>query len=357
MLALVAATCAARYSLADPVPAAYSAARSPDPLPKVEPLQLKPVPASDARAINAAALVSPEIGPMASPFRQVETAPDHARAQDCLAAAAFFEAGDNKEDQRAVVQVVLNRVRHPAFPKTICGVVFQGAERRTGCQFTFTCDGAMARRPPAPAAWRRALDVAGAALAGSVYAPVGLATHYHADWVLPYWSSSLDRIARIGPHIFYRWSGWWGRPAAYRAAPRGNEPVVGLMSSLSPSIVDTSPAPTNDIAVTPGRVRAVLSTADDAYMFMIRSANGNGARDLAHARTLCGARDRCTVYGWINPRLVARALPFSPDQMDGLSFRYVRDGGTNVVAVWNCQRVRRADPAECMGGGLLATAM
>jgi hypothetical protein len=212
----------------------------------------------------------------------------------------------------------------------------------------------MARRPPSPAAWRRALDVAAAALAGSVYAPVGLATHYHADWVLPYWSSSLDRIARIGPHIFYRWSGWWGRPAAYGAAPRGTEPVVSMMSSLSSSPDGTSPAPTNDIAMTPGRIRAILSTPDDADMFMIRSAGGNGAADLAHARTLCADRERCTVYGWTDPRLVARALPLSPGQLDGLSFRYVRDGSPNAVAVWNCHRIRRADPTECMSGGLLA---
>ncbi|MCZ3110870.1 cell wall hydrolase, partial [Acinetobacter baumannii] len=68
-----------------------------------------------------------------------------ARAIDCMAAAVLYEAGDDAVGQRAVAQVVINRVRHPAFPKTICAVVFQGSDRATGCQFTFTCDGALVR--------------------------------------------------------------------------------------------------------------------------------------------------------------------------------------------------------------------
>src|SRR3546814_17214212 len=88
--------------------------------------------------------------------------------------------------------IVLNRVRHPAFPKTVCGVVFQGSERSTGCQFTFTCDGALTRRF-SDAAWDRARDIAKAALTGHVAKAVGYATHYHTDWVVPYWSRSEER--------------------------------------------------------------------------------------------------------------------------------------------------------------------
>ncbi|MDE8453312.1 cell wall hydrolase, partial [Klebsiella pneumoniae] len=83
--------------------------------------------------------------PAARPFRLPGDAPQQARAIDCMAAAVLYEAGDDPVGQRAVAQVVINRVRHPAFPKTICGVVFQGSERPTGCQFTFTCDGALVR--------------------------------------------------------------------------------------------------------------------------------------------------------------------------------------------------------------------
>src|SRR3546814_109789 len=126
------------------------------------------------------------IYPAARPFIFSGSPVDLARATDCLAAAQLYEAGDDAVGERAVAQVVLNRVRHPAFPKTVCGVVFQGQERATGCQFTFTCDGALARAPT-QAAWERARDIARSALAGKVYRPVGYATHYHTDWVGPYW--------------------------------------------------------------------------------------------------------------------------------------------------------------------------
>ena len=72
---------------------------------------------------------------------------DRARALECLTAAIYYEAASESDDgQRAVAQVVLNRVRHPAFPGTVCGTVYQGSER-AGCQFSFACDGAMARAP------------------------------------------------------------------------------------------------------------------------------------------------------------------------------------------------------------------
>ena len=101
---------------------------------------------------------------------------DKARALDCLAKAVYYEAASESEGgQRAVAQVVLNRVAHPAYPKTVCGVVYQGSQRRTGCQFSFTCDGSLARKPSATY-WARALAVSRRALSGQVYAPVGLAT-------------------------------------------------------------------------------------------------------------------------------------------------------------------------------------
>ena len=125
------------------------------------------------------------------------------QATECLATAALYEAGRDERGQRAVIQVVLNRVRHPQFPNTVCGVVYQGSSRRTGCQFTFTCDGSFQRRR-ASAGWGRARKAAKRALEGYVFAPVGTATHYHTDWVVPYWRGSLDKIAKVNTHIFYR---------------------------------------------------------------------------------------------------------------------------------------------------------
>jgi len=124
-------------------------------------------------------------------------------ALTCLTQAVYFEArGEPVEGQEAVAQVVMNRTRLAQYPKQVCDVVFQGADRPTGCQFSFTCDGALG--PPTEAdAWRRANEVAGRALAGFVYAPLRDATHFHATWVNPYWSGSLTRLGQIGGHIFY----------------------------------------------------------------------------------------------------------------------------------------------------------
>ena len=122
--------------------------------------------------------------------------------------------------------MVLNRVRHPAFPGTVCGVVFQGSERATGCQFSFACDGAMARAP-ARAAWDKALRIAGAALGGYVFAPVGLAPHSHTYEVPPAWNRELVMTDAIGAHFFHRWAGWWGTPAAFSQAYAGGEPMPG----------------------------------------------------------------------------------------------------------------------------------
>jgi len=134
----------------------------------------------------------------------IESRAARGRALECLTQAIYYEARSESEGgQRAVAQVVLNRTRHPNYPGSVCGVVFQGSERRTGCQFSFTCDGSM-NGTIESAAWDRAERVAGAALAGSVYRPVGLALNYHTTAIRPYWAPSLVRQAVIGAHIFYR---------------------------------------------------------------------------------------------------------------------------------------------------------
>jgi hypothetical protein len=202
--------------------------------PAPEPMRLRDVAPQDALAINAAVPVSDLPNPAARPFKvRFGSEADRLRALECLTAAVYYEAATEPLDgQRAVAQVVLNRVRHPAYPRSVCGVVFQGSERATGCQFTFTCDGAI-RRTPAASLWARARTVAAEALAGKVYAPVGWATHYHTNWVVPYWSSSLTKLANVGTHIFYRWEGGWGKPPAFRFQAAGLEPPIALMRHLT----------------------------------------------------------------------------------------------------------------------------
>ena len=162
--------------------------------------------------------------PGAAPFILGALGPARDRAVDCLTSAVYYEAAtEPRQGQEAVAQVVLNRVNHPAFPKTVCGVVYQGAERTNlGCQFTFTCDGSLGRQPVAWR-WAEARDVAEAALAGHVAAEIGGSTHYHAAWVSPYWRSSLVETRRIGAHVFYRMP---GAAAALTGRYAGNEPAI-----------------------------------------------------------------------------------------------------------------------------------
>jgi hypothetical protein len=145
------------------------------------------------------------------------------RAVECLTQAVYYEARSESEDgQRAVAQVVLNRVRHPAYPNSVCGVVYQGSERVTGCQFTFTCDGSLGRAIE-PYAWDRARRIATAALSGNVYRPVGLATNYHTTAISPYWAPSLVPQVTLGNHIFYRRPGS-GTAEAFSQAPAADDP-------------------------------------------------------------------------------------------------------------------------------------
>lgn len=196
---------------------------------------------------------------------------DQQRALLCLTQAVYYEAGyEPMEGRRAVAQVVLNRMRHPAFPKSICGVVYQGAGTGT-CQFTFVCDGALYRRPAATA-WYQAEQIAQAALEGYVDKGVGEATHYHADYVVPRWAPLLAKVAAIGQHIFYRWPGGWGQPAAFNGRYVG-EPynpltmlpempaAVGGLATASAEVVQIDSAP--PIAVAPDDVGGLLDTSKD----------------------------------------------------------------------------------------------
>ena len=194
--------------------------------PEPEPMLLQPVSPTDAAAINASIPFAGEVGPSAGAFAFRGSGPiDRLRSLQCLSEAVYYEARSETEDgQRAVAQVVLNRVRHPAYPGSVCGVVYQGPLRAGGgCQFTFTCDGSLALAPAGPA-WLAARRIAAEALAGKAYAPVGLATHYHTQQVLPVWAYRLAKAAVIGNHIFYRTPGSWGAPAAFSQLYAGREP-------------------------------------------------------------------------------------------------------------------------------------
>lgn len=148
-------------------------------------------------------------------------------ALKCLTQAVYYEAANEPvRGKRAVAQVVLNRMRHAAYPNSVCGVVYEGSNQRV-CQFSFTCDGSLLRRPMA-AQWQQSQEVAKAALAGSTEPSVGTATHYHADYVVPRWAFKLGKLEKIGAHIFYRFNGAWGSSSAFNRRWSGREAIPAI---------------------------------------------------------------------------------------------------------------------------------
>lgn len=160
-----------------------------------------------------------------SPFGQDSDA--YRAALKCLTQAIYYEAANEPEvGKRAVAQVVLNRMRHPAYPNSVCGVVYEGANARV-CQFSFTCDGALLRTPM-QRQWNESLAVARRALSGEQYTPVGTATHYHADYVVPKWAYTLEKLEVIGTHIFYRFPGSGGKAASFTSRWARSEQIPSL---------------------------------------------------------------------------------------------------------------------------------
>jgi spore germination cell wall hydrolase CwlJ-like protein len=338
-------------------------------LPPVEPVAFQDLDPDDARAFNADVPFVDGPNPAARPFRLAGDTLERARAIDCMAAAVLYEAGDEPVGQRAVAQVVINRARHPAFPKTICGVVFQGSERPTGCQFTFTCDGALTRHKWLDVQWNRARQVAAAALTGAVYKPVGYATHYHTNWVVPYWQSSLDKIAAVNTHLFFRWTGWWGTPLAFNRQVSSQEPIVAMLAPYSdahkkdvnlisaqpglpdPAGIETHEPKTGATAATVALNLQPLASDPNTYLITL---DPRMAADefLNLAMTLCGERPYCKVMAWSDKTATATAWPLLPAQMTTMSFSYLRDlrQPTHPFdrALWNCVDFRRVDSKQCM---------
>ncbi len=332
-------------------------------LPTVEPLVLQQVDKATARQTNQAVPLTTAPVPPAPAFLFAGKGAELERAADCLAATIYYEAGaEPVAGQMAVVQVVLNRVRHPAYPKTVCGVVFQGHERSTGCQFSFTCDGSMARRP-SEEAWQRFRGLARAMLQGLVYAPVGLATHYHTDWVLPAWSARLDKVRVEGTHLFFRYNGYWGTPAAYRGNATGTEPAFAALAALSPAhagaaLADTEvptgePVPAMD-ALAAQHLEHVSASLEDSgkekSVFLIYvDPLLDSAQLTVLAERVCQARKACKVFAWADQALLPRGLPLEPAEQSSVAFRYIRpESGGPAMARWNCALFPRDKAQECI---------
>ncbi|MEC7162214.1 MAG: cell wall hydrolase, partial [Pseudomonadota bacterium] len=324
--------------------------------------------ATDARARNAAVEFA-AVGPgTPSPFRFDGSAADRLRARDCLALAGMAEAGGGDSDQRAVMQVILNRVRHPAFARTVCGVVFEGAQRPTGCQFSFTCDGSLARRY-SDAAWRAARDRAEQMLGGATHAPVGNATHFHADYVYPWWSDQLDKVAQVGPHIFFRWRGFWGSRSALSARYAGGEPdplrlretalvtaaanpLPGLLESGEAvrSITRDSVARAADkpprAAASPGQP---VAGAGAGVHFVLVAPSDSPAALVERARSLCSGGGYCRVQGWSEAEQIPAQLPLSEAARRSLRFSFVASNANGGEAVFfDCRLFPSPQSGTCL---------
>lgn len=332
-----------QVSLPVPRPRAFSPARP-------KPAEVLPILPTQAVALNAAVPLSTLPNPAAKPFQlDAEDELTRDRSKGCLTAAVYYEAAsEGEEGERAVAQVVLNRLRHPAFPKSVCGVVFQGSERTTGCQFTFTCDGSL-QRPPSAAGWRRAERIAKAALDGEVYKSVGQATHYHTNWVVPPWSGRLDKVAAVGTHLFFRWPGGWGQPAAFRGRHQGAEPNVPLMANLSTAhnvLEGATPIPPQFASSAPG-FRSISPAGD--VIVAVLSGPAAEMKFVSAALAACGAREFCKFMGWTDRRSAPSRLPMTDAQTRALSFAYSRNRTTGYEKVlWNCREFTAREPGQCL---------
>ncbi|GAB5347332.1 cell wall hydrolase [Alteriqipengyuania sp. 357] len=328
----------------------------------------------DAQARNEAVAIVDGGPGTASPFRFEGSSADRARARDCLALAAMAEAGYGDADQRAVIQVILNRTRHPGFANTVCGVVYQGSHRPTGCQFSFTCDGSLARRYP-ESQWRAARQRAEEALGGRVESAVGIATHYHANYVYPWWSDQLDKIAVVGPHLFFRWRGFWGTSRAFSVAYRGGEPdpmalrmvaqEVERPEALLPSLVADSEA----VRSITGKEENSASTRSELSADAARAAQTSGsspgpgpgahfvlvgsgddpAAVVANARTLCPGDRFCQVYGWSEASAIPAELPLPDAARRQLRFSYLAPRNGNPEAVFfDCRLFGQPSTGRCL---------
>lgn len=318
-----------------------------------------------AASLNpTAAARSAQVGlASAAPFVFKGNSTDREYAVSCLAAAAWYEAGNDPGSQRSVIQVVLNRLRKPDYPKTVCGVVFEGSNRQTGCQFTFTCDGSLDRRFPTAAAWQAARLRAQAALDGKVDRDVAQATHYHADYVSPSWSDKLRKIATVGQHIFY--ADDRNRQTSSASISGASDSDLGYVEKFAGSGALHRPGPQPKIALDPTIFRATLRTSTSQAMpgdtavltgaepgdpsVRAIDTSAPSGRWAVNALDKCRSSTACNVVGYPTFAQASRNRLLPPGKRDRPVFLFSHDAASGkTVALWDCTRVERPSPTQCL---------
>jgi hypothetical protein len=173
--------------------------------------------------------------------------------------------------------VIINRTRSRAYPNSICGVVYQGSHRATGCQFTFTCDGSLGQRPRGRA-WDRAQRVATAVMLGYTRPITQGATHYHTHAVNPVWNSGLVETVNVGSHVFYRFPNSSERAHYQEALARRRGSSSGRRGggsdALIPEADDAAVATTTEAVETPEAIPAATDAPADTEAANHRSETG-----------------------------------------------------------------------------------
>ncbi|KCZ52878.1 cell wall hydrolase [Hyphomonas pacifica] len=247
---------------------------------------------------------------------------------DCLAKAVYYEAGtESLEGQLAVAEVIKNRVRDHRYPDSICDVVFQGATRTTGCQFTFTCDGALNRQPRGRN-WESAQKVAAHVLMNLNEERTGGATHYHATYVDPIWSAGLIKTDKIGLHVFYRFprgSEWAKvrrdynnkREQVIMAAEDKNAAATSIIRTVSADGQDTRIAGVDAPTIAPATVTTSTRTIT------------NGAPRLTTVRTAASSKSDVPVSEKLPPKDSVAAYTAAQAEKAAMSSSSTAYGGMN----------------------------
>ncbi|PNU05597.1 hypothetical protein A8V01_15670 [Novosphingobium guangzhouense] len=203
---------------------------------------------------------------------------------------------------------------------------------------------------PSPAAWRRAQKTAADFLAGEIDPTVGLATHYHTEQVHPYWSATLDKIAKVGDHLFFRWRGSWGRKAAFGAHYVGDEPYQLKLAALSLAhntadgtvTVAAGTLPTVELTTA-----AATLTKNPGEHFILVDGGGDGTGLAMQGLNECIGQTYCKVVGW-DRRSQTNGAPARP-LIGTVAFLYVSDKRTGVeIVLWDCARFNRPVDTQCL---------
>jgi hypothetical protein len=207
-------------------------------------------------------------------------------------------------------------------------------------------------------------------LSGNVFPAVGLATHYHTDWVVPYWSKSLEKIAQVGTHLFFRWPGYYGKQAAYSGRYASGEVVTGRIQALveadqidraagdvaaiDPSMESYMPKTVQLAGVTAvdlqgSAVRYANSATGDYIVRLEADAFPGSFAVLAHQ--MCKANDMCSVWGWTRPADMPMTFPIPAPAQRSASFLYEKTVARPTgVARWNCREFGDRPASQCLPG-------